>query len=256
MKNVVVVGYPKSGNTWLKRVVCDLVDGTPAAFLGSADQLSATNGDKPRCFKSHLELHELNANGKVEPPDNYIIYVIRDPRDVVMSGSNYFRFHRLKWLPRLFKPFWKGQQVYRALLYPRLSPESYRINQMFEATLYGSQKVSRYCRASWKAHYQPYADAGCFFVRYEDMLTHPEREYRRILEYVGIEKSEEEVRAIAEKHSFKKSKERFIKQGQEWNANFLRSGKRGQWREKLSQEQQDKFSNLLSEDLKRFSYAE
>ncbi|MEM8641936.1 MAG: sulfotransferase domain-containing protein [Cyanobacteria bacterium P01_G01_bin.54] len=256
MKNIIVVGYPKSGNTWLRGVVADLVGCPTAGFLGNANRLLEDNPEMTeefRCFKSHLQLHELKLDRANKNGENHVIYAIRDPRDVAISGAHYFQFHRLPWLQEHLNKLWQGHILYRAI-YPMVSSEEFRINQMIEAVLYGSRDVHRYCCTSWQLHYQPFMEAGHLFVRYEDMLENPKNECKRILNYLNLDRTDALIEQVIDQNSFARKRKAFLKKGKRWNVKFLRSGTQGQWRNKLSHSQKIRFIDLLFNDLKKLSY--
>jgi hypothetical protein len=96
MVDVIIVGYPKSGNTWVTRLVAELIGCPVVGFLDYDDQPEiAREGLNRRsdyqCFKSHHQLHELC---DIDTNTKKIIYVVRDPRDVCISGAHYFHFER------------------------------------------------------------------------------------------------------------------------------------------------------------------
>lgn len=109
MKNVIIVGYPKSGNTWITRLTAELIGCPVSGFWNEPDnQEIAVEGQSRnsefRCFKSHHPLSELsNTFDTKDHKKNHIIYVIRDPRDVSVSGAHYFKFeNRFKRLQKIF----------------------------------------------------------------------------------------------------------------------------------------------------------
>ena len=79
------MGYPKSGNTWVTRLIAELV-GCPVAGLWHSSKIEIAREGQHRvsdfqCFKSHHQLHELHTDK--DSDEHYIVYVIRDPREAV-----------------------------------------------------------------------------------------------------------------------------------------------------------------------------
>jgi len=256
MTNIVIVGYPKSGNTWVTQLVAELVKCPAIGFWDSDHNDSAQEGldrkSEFQCFKSHHQLHELRGNRMLS--EKRIIYVIRDPRDIAISGAYYFSMERWPSIAKLFGRFPKGRGFYSNIINPLITPRSYRIKQMVHAVLYGSKYVHHWVRIPWETHYKPYLENKCFFVKYEDLLDAPAHECNRILGYLGLDRQDTHIREAIERQSFKNKKEAFLKNNEIHKADLLRVGKSGQWRQELSGKQKDKFIKILSEELRQFAY--
>jgi hypothetical protein len=256
MKNIIVVGYPKSGNTWITRLVAELVNCPVVGFWNSdCDEIAREGFNRKSdigCFKSHHQFHELAFPNHLE--ELKIIYAIRDPRDLAISGAHYFDFERYPAIRDIFKRLPKGIRIYNKTLKKALCSEQYRLDQMIQTILYGSEHINYFCRIPWKEHYKPYLERGCFLVKYEDLLANAEYECEKILTYLGVQRQSREILEAIENQSFEKKKAEFLKNGEIEKAFFLRSGKVGQWQEKLSQKQKQLFLSELSEDLSHFSY--
>ncbi|MGK7931020.1 MAG: sulfotransferase domain-containing protein [Microcystaceae cyanobacterium] len=264
MIDLIVVGYPKSGNTWMTRLVAELVQCPVVGFFDydHHDEIAIEGLDREsnyQCFKSHHQLSEFNEiinkrkNANQVINDYKIIYIIRDPRDVCVSGASFFPFERFPLLGKYMSQFPQGRKVYR-LINRVLSPPSYRIKQMMHTVINGSHKVHLWVRIPWKNHYEPYFNDNYFIVKYEAMLDNPEQECKRILSFLGIERDKQQIKETIERQSFEKRKSNFLKSDEVGKARFLRVGKKEQWKEKLSREQQQLFLESLGDDLKRFNY--
>jgi len=257
VKKIVVVGYPKSGCTWATRLVAELVGCPVAGFWQSDKKEIAVEGEHRvsdfRCYKSHHQLAELG----IQPndPDTWLIYVLRDPRDIAISAANYFQFDRFPGLAALFRSVRRGEKLYRHTLYPLLVSQNYRLECMTEALLHGSAEVHNWCRVSWREHWRPYEQAGVPIIRYEDLLATPEEQSRRILGHLEIERSAGTIAAAVESQSFERKKEALRRSGESGRAKFLRVGKSGQWREKLPAHLQARFTEELGAELARWGYS-
>ena len=168
MKKIIVVGYPKSGCTWATRLVAELVGCLVAGFWQSDKKEIAVEGEHRVsdffCYKSHHQLGELGL--RPDDPDVWLIYVLRDPRDIAISAANYFQFDRFPRLAALFRSVRRGEKLYRHTLYPLLVSQNYRLDRMTEALLHGSAEVHNWCRVSWREHWRP-RQAGVSIIRYE-----------------------------------------------------------------------------------------
>lgn len=257
MKKIIVVGYPKSGCTWATRLVAELVGCPVAGFWKSDKKEIAIEGEDRvsdfRCYKSHHQLAKLGV--APNDRDTWVIYVLRDPRDIAISAANYFQFDRFPKLAALFRSVRRGEKLYRHTLYPLLVRQNYRLERMTDALLHGLPEFHNWRRVSWSEHLRPYERAEVPIVRYEDLLVAPEEESARVLRHLGIERSAEAIAAAVENQSFARKKEALRKSGETGRAKFLRVGESGQWREKLPAHLQARFADELGEELRRWGYS-
>ncbi|HEX3817106.1 MAG TPA: sulfotransferase domain-containing protein [Chthoniobacterales bacterium] len=256
MKNIIVVGYPKSGCTWATRLVAELVGCPVAGFWQSDKKEIAVEGEgrisEFRCYKSHHQIAELNI--LPNEPANRLIYVLRDPRDIAISAANYFEFERFPWLRNAFRRFRRGEKLYRHTLYPLLVRQNYRLEKMTQALLAGAPEVHNWCRVSWTDHLRPYEEAGVPIVRYEDLLAQPEADARRILQHLGLERSPNEIATAVANQSFARKKAALLESGETGRAKFLRVGRSEQWREQLPAHLQRRFAEALGAELAAWNY--
>jgi hypothetical protein len=256
VKNIIVVGYPKSGCTWVTRLVAELIGCPVAGFWGSTkDEIAIEGKDRVsefRCYKSHHQMADLGV--RPNDPDTRIVYVLRDPRDIALSAANYFQFDRFPRFAAIFRSARRGEKLYRHTFAPLLASENYRLERMTEALLHGSPTVHNWVRVSWRDHWRPYQQAGVPIVRYEDLLANPEDQSLRILQHLGIERTPEQITTAVQNQSFAQKKEALLRMGETGRAKFLRVGKSGQWREKLPAHLQARFATELGSELATWNY--
>lgn len=107
MKRIFVAGYPKSGNTWLCRLLGQLLDAPVAPFAG-ANPLCVEGLERESDYQIH-QLHLRPVDGTAEkreaaidnawrfdyrvkmPAGDRLILIIRDPRDVIVSAFHYWQ---------------------------------------------------------------------------------------------------------------------------------------------------------------------
>ena len=90
-------------------------------------------------------------------------------------------------------------------------------------------------------------------VRYENLLERPEKEVRRLLEFLGAEASEKTVKTCVSSASFEKlSKGR--KRGQEDPDSFFRKGVAGDWRDVFTEEDKRCFKEEAGDLLIKLGY--
>jgi hypothetical protein len=256
VKQIIVVGYPKSGCTWATRLLAELVDCPVAGFWGSDKKEIAVEGEERlsdyRVYKSHHQLSELNLSPN--DFDTRLIYLLRDPRDIAISGASYFQFDRFPKLVALFRALPSGEKLYRHTLHPLLVRQPYRLEQMTEAILHGSASVHNWVRVSWREHWRPYQKIDVPIIRYEDLLVSPNEQCRRVLQYLGLERSAAQIFTAIDNQSFARKKQTLLQQGETGRAKFLRTGRSGQWREQLPVYLQRRFATELAAELEEWGY--
>jgi hypothetical protein len=90
-------------------------------------------------------------------------------------------------------------------------------------------------------------------VRYEDLLERPEDEVRRLLEFLGVEASEEIVKRCVDSASFEKLS-RGRERGQEDPSSFFRKGVAGDWKNVFTEEDRKVFKEEAGNLLIRLGY--
>ncbi len=255
MRKIVVVGYPKSGCTWATRLIAELVDCPVAGFWQSDRPEIAIEGTDRisdfRCYKSHHQWHELALDSG--GAGDRVIYVLRDPRDIVVSAASYFIFHRFRKHHRREHAAWV-RKLYAHTFYPLFVRQDFRMEKMTGALLAGDAGVHNWVRVSWREHLRPYAAAGVPIVRYEDLLAKPETEARKLLQHLELERSPDEIATAVRNQSFARKKAALRERGERGQAKFLRVGRSGQWREKLPRHLQARFTRDLGDELARWGY--
>jgi len=226
-KNIIIVGYPKSGSTWVTRLTAEVIGCPVAGFWQGVHKELAVEGDQRsseyQCFKSHHTYDELT-----EGDDRIfkIIYVLRDPRDVVISAKHFFRHIPVSFYQRIIRkiPF-IGKKLHQS-----------HLNKYFiEGIINGNAEIHGWMRISWKEHYSSYLEKhDVIILRYEDFIDHPERELVKILEHLEIERTPQEISNAIRHQSKEERKKEFLEKGDMENYHFIRSGSSGNWREEFS----------------------
>jgi hypothetical protein len=218
-----IVSYPRSGNTWTRFLVANLLHPQEAATFANIERLvpdaEAQSSRRmfgipsPRTIKSHTYF---------DPRYRRVIYIVRDPRDVVLSYYDFSRKYRhiddAYPLERYIRDFVTGQLI---------------------SADWGTWGENV---ASWA--FARGARPGFLLLRYEDMKAHPERELGRIAEFLGIEASPQLLQTTLERSSADRMREMEKTQGKDWVSTkdkrsdipFIRTASTGQWKNKLHPE--------------------
>jgi len=213
-----VVSYPKSGNTWVRFLVANLMGALGAVDFKTIERLvpdiyEHSNGNllrysRPRVLKSH-EYVDLRYPK--------VIYLVRDPRDVVVSyfhhARKFFRIEQDKSIDEFVESFIAG-----------------RLNA------YGS----------WGQHVGTWrlargGEAEFMMIRYEDLQTHPTAELAEIAAHLGVNADENMIASCLELSDFDRMKEMERNHGNRWitladtrkSMPFIRKGRAGGWRDEL-----------------------
>lgn len=237
---IFVVGFPKSGNTWLSKMLCHafnavLVDDDPSQ-LEVNDRLDNLQNDI-RIVKSHHLPEQLLKN---YPTDEYrIFYVYRDFRDVSISALFYFNGPVNQGL-LLDKNFCESIMHFSDPLdfqAGRLAIKNY-VGQMSD---HGIPELSQF--STWSQHIETWLEWGKTHsnqfqtLTYSDLRADTENQLARAIKKLGLEQFIQSLLCKAiEKESFETLKTEFIKKKLHSNASFLRSGIVGDWKNYYTQE--------------------
>lgn len=242
MTEVIIVGYPKSGNTWLTRLLSDAL-GWPVRGINEARPLSecgADHADGHVIRQLHLLPHTAGDDIAAIPhqyifnTDAYderykIIHIIRDPRDVAVSIAHY----------------WGIDDLMRVIT---------------EVMVTGSHPL---WGCGWAQYVDTWKDAPVPVIemRYEWLHDFPRYELRRLLSELGL-RSAEPLGEIVKRQSLEVKRADLLENGEAMNlahglgaqlAN-LRGGRVGDWRVEFTEEHVLAFAELFTELLIEYGY--
>ena len=85
-----IVSYPKSGNTWTRFLIANLLQLDPPLTLLDMERLvPAVDGQTRGFFNAMPRPRVIRDHGPFNPQYKNIIYIVRDPRDVAVSAYNF-----------------------------------------------------------------------------------------------------------------------------------------------------------------------
>jgi len=183
-------------------------------------------------------------------------HMIRDPRDIVISGYHYHLWTKEKWAVTPIKNMSKNIENTWSLLpvnqIQNMSYQQYLNSLSFEEGVLAEMKRCSTTTIKQIAEWN-YLDSNIFEFKYENIINNQEEFFRQLFYHYGFTQRAIEVSLkIAKKCSFEKRSNRKI--GNIKNESHLRSGKLQQWKEEFSENHKDYFKNLHGYDLIRLGY--
>ena len=248
--DVICASFPKSGTTWLQQVVYLLMhpdeDGSqkegnvrdtlehrvPYIEYPYPGLNEISKRKDPRIIKTHLPQHLLPTNGKGK-----VIYIVRDPKDVMVS---YYFFARM-----LTQMSFEGNL------------EDFALQMMQDRVPYGPYFDHL---VGFKMAAQA-EDQRYLIVKYENMKKNPKTAIKEIAEFLDIKTSEELLTKIEKETSFDKMKSNPVTNYQHWDewglrnpeeSEFMRKGQVGDHKNHFSPELQDSVSKWVQTNVENY----
>jgi hypothetical protein len=215
-----IVSYPRSGNTWTRFLVANLVHPEqPVTFANIERLIPDCEAMSSRYMKRVPRPRIIKSHEYFDPRYKKVIYIVRDPRDVALS---YYDFSR----------------KYRHI------EDSYPLTQFVSDFVAG--KLSSFDWGTWGENVSSwvYTRRGrpeFLLVRYEDMLDNTERELGRVARFLGIEPTTERLSGAVQRSSADRMRSLETTQGDQWVSTknkrsdipFVRTASSGLWKDKL-----------------------
>lgn len=240
-----IAGLPKSGTTWLEKMVAGY-PGFGEVMIPEAASYELAHGgshdyDLPAEVFSRLDdalvvmkmhvhgsAHNVQLLGRHEIP--YVV-LYRDLRDVAISY--YFYVRRTPWHPD-FRRF-EGIDLRDGLL------------------RFAEHPLPAYVAwiESWRANAAP---EGSLTLRYEDLLADTPGGLARVARCLGLDDAPETIDRIARAHSFA-AMSGGRDQGEEKQDSFVRKGIAGEWRERFPADVLDHYQSIIGDFMAELGYA-
>ncbi|KAK7885896.1 hypothetical protein WMY93_025517 [Mugilogobius chulae] len=246
--DVFVATYPKSGTIWLQHILLLLQSKGDVDLMSNKDKLS--NGDlvpwievngqiqefataeSPRFRVTHLPFHLMPT--ALSRKKGKVIYVARNPKDILVS---FYYFHKLATMletPRSFDDF-------------------------FEKFIKGEVMGGRWFEhiKSWFSHKD---DINMLFITYEEMILDLTSVIKRIADFVDTELTQDQLQNVV-KHSTFKNMRKIPQANYEQvpgdlldhhEGTFMRKGTIGDWKNHFTVAQSEKFDEIFKQEMKDF----
>jgi hypothetical protein len=245
-----VVGYPKSGNTWL----CFLLAYCLNAEYDDLDApgIHPTNDYQRRYVKGGLpHISYQNQIGQILKThrqdlapistDKPIVYLVRDGRDVMVSyyffKNTYFGANNLPFFKKLL--FQIGELL-------NINPKGEPKYPEFSAFL-------RQYTDKWVAHTSTWLQRKpTAVVRYEDLKTTPEATLTQLFTQLNLQVAPEIIEQALFIFNFQQLSQR--QEGEEDRKSFFRKGIVGDWQNHFSEQDLNFFRQKAADVMKQLGY--
>lgn len=226
-QDVFVLGYPKSGHTWVQNLLacvrfgCDGRETPDAVVQHLIPDVQFLQYYVPFASPMFFKSHHLP-----RPDYRKVIYLLRDGRDV-MASYRYF------------------------------------LGSVNAVEIGSYRELRRLSDVAWHEHVEawlknPY-EAEMLVVRYEDLLRDGARELRRMCRFAGVDASDERIHAAVESCSFENLRHKEAAYGlltKRWprGKHFFRRGVVGSYRDELDERFLQDFLAEAEPTLRRLRY--
>lgn len=211
-----LVSFPRSGNTWTRFLVCNLINpDDPVTFAGLEARIPEIYDVPDRILRRFPRPRIVKSHECFDPRYKKVIYIVRDPRDVAVS---YYEF-----------------QLKRKVVSEDCSLEEF-VPRFMESEFepktgsWGDHVVS------WLATRQGHKNF--LLLRYEDMQARTVAEGTKIASFLGFDSSPERVTRAVELSSADRMRKLEKEQSHQWKETkgtrqdkpFVRKAVSGGWR--------------------------
>ena len=234
--------YHKAGTHWMKGILKRIAD----QYELSWDRIEHSRlfGEESKTIKQSLLEKDILIDGHsrinlTDLPDYRGSHMVRDPRDMTISGYFYHLWAKEKWLHVPRSRY--GEKTYQELL-----------NSLNQEEGLG-QEIERFAGSFQQMKNWDYDNPKIFELRYEQLLNDDGTIYRRLFEHYGFSPEAVDLGVtIANRSGFEARAKRKV--GTVVEKAVMRSGKPGQWRDYFTQSLKKKFKEMAGDVLIELGY--
>jgi hypothetical protein len=217
--DVFIVSYPRSGNTWVRFLLGNLVyQDQPTTFANVESRIPEIYLFPDRVLRSLPRPRLLKSHECFDPRYRKIIYIVRDPRDVAVSYYHY-------------------------ALKRKAIEEDYPIADFVERFLAAEFDIQWAWAASWSDHVMSWVSMrhgreGFLLLRYEDIIENAEGELSKMAGFLKLEASPQRLERAVSLSSADHMRNLEKEQGRQWKLTkatrqdkpFVREASVGGWK--------------------------
>ena len=279
-----LASYPKSGNTWVRSIISSLIYSNDGIFnfellrkidqfpekkylkdfvkdfgnfelikknwIAAQDKVNLDNNIK--FFKTHQGKYTVGEDNFTNDENTVaVIYIVRDPRNVVTSISNHYTLSIKESLKFMMSDTIIGNK--------KSLEESYKEKKSGILTLLGK----------WNNHYRSWTrkKGNLLLIKYEDLILNPKAEILKISsflkKYINFETDDKKYQNILKTTSFENLKkmenEESFEQGvlnkeTKSKVNFFNLGPKNKWQNNLDQDIIDIIKKNFNNEMKEIGY--
>jgi len=218
--DIFLVSFPKSGNTWTRFLLANLrFPDKPATWATIDWMIPDPTGTTKRDFDRMPRPRIIKSHECFDPRYPRVIYIVRDPRDVVVSQYHYHRKIRKIEDDSPLEKF-----VTRFLLGDTCPHGSW--GQNVATWLYTCEGSLRFLR-----------------LRYEDLIADTPRELAKVVSFLQLPAKPEQIVQAVERSSadrmrkLEKEQQHGLYKGSRADMSFVRAAGSGGWRKDLPTDQ-------------------
>lgn len=233
-QTIYIAAYPKSGSTYLTRLLGDVLNSPTGGCMPAQDYAEiATEGwDRPGPYvvrKGHFVLVDNNTGPVVPSPhrlawkrltDEKIVFLIRDPRDICVSGAYHWRCTPAEFLDR-----------------------------MIRGDVARCGRWDEYCE-KYLSRFGP--TINFVYDCYENILESPVKQVDRIMKWLHLLPILSTIQQSVNRQSFATRSKGLTEQ--EMRRNNMRLGKVGDWKNHFTQEMNDRIWHEFGWMMERLGY--
>jgi hypothetical protein len=242
--DIFIVSYPRSGNTWTRFLIGNLVyHGNPVTFANVEARIPEIYLFPDRILRSLPRPRMLKSHECFDPRYKRTIYIVRDPRDVAVSYYHY------------------------AIKRKRIASD-YPIEEFVHRFIAAEFDIHWGWAASWIDHVASWiavrqGHEGFLLLRYEDMLAHTEQELAKVASFLNLESMPQRLARAVELSSADHMRTLEKRQARDWaltkatrqDKPFVRAATSGGWRAALTSQSIAEIESAWGTAMRNLGYA-